>query len=287
MIVASCATKEAPARSERPAPTVSQDPQDLLDSATKRMNDAGTGSYTTEVAGMGATIKGEFDLNKPFISQSLTMRTPDFPDGFTVRSLSFKKEAFARVSAGPASECWMHYDLADMAASQGVTQLESLSPSDLLYSAPPAAEILKDPIARGFTAEKNSINADVSLQAAFSAALPKGAFSLAKELEDEELLAPVVLTVDDGAYTEASYAVGDLLVSGEINAADLRKAGMSGDGMTPKQAFDLLSSLTVQIKYGKFGQKVAIVRPKKDEIAEIDLATMDAAETITCNASIH
>jgi hypothetical protein len=181
----------------------------------------------------------------------------------------------------------MHYELADMAAAQGVTDLEKLGSSDLLYSTPSAAEILKEPIARGYTSESTStrINADVNLAAALQAAMPKAAIALAKELEDEELTVPAVLTVVDGKFTEASYVGGDLLDFAEISSADIRKAGLSGEGVSPEQAFDLFSSLEVRIKYGEFGQKVEIVRPRKDEVADFDLATMGRNDTITCEAA--
>ncbi|MGH8892607.1 MAG: hypothetical protein ACRDWY_04770 [Actinomycetes bacterium] len=282
LALTSCGAEEPPNRSERRQPG---DPQKVLDSATKHMNDAGTGSFATEVTGMGMTIKGEFDLNKSFVRQALTTRSPDFPDGFTVRSLTFKDVAFARVSTGPASKCWMRYDQSDAAAAQGVTDPNAL-PSDLMYSTPPAAEILNDPISRGFMKNTSTrINADVPLPAAFSAAMPKAALALAEKIGDEKILAPVVLTVVDGMYAEASYFGGDLLQSGDITAGDLRKAGLSGDGMSPKQAFDLLSSLEVRIRYREFGQEVRIERPKKDEIADIDLATMDQNDTATCRAA--
>jgi len=282
MALTNCGAEEPPSRSE---PRQPGDSQKVLDSATKHMNDAGTGSFATEVTGMGMTIKGEFDLNKPFVRQALTTRSPDFPNGFTVRSLTFKNEAFARVSAGPASKCWMRYDQSDAASAQGVTDPNAL-PSDLMYSTPPAAEILKDPTARGFLKNTSTrINADVPLPAAFSAAMPKAAIALAEKIGDEKILAPVVLTVVDGKYAEASYVGGDLLQSGDITAGDLRKAGLSGDGMSPQQAFDLLSSLEVRIRYGEFGQPVKIERPKKDEIADIDLATMGQNDTATCKAA--
>lgn len=279
LVLANCGAEEPPNRSERRQPG---DPQKVLDLATKHMNDAGTGSFAIEVTGMGMTIEGEFDLNEPFVRQALTTRSPDFPDGFTVRSLTFKDEAFARVSAGPASKCWMRYDQSDAAAAQGVTDPSAL-PSDLMYSTPPAAEILKDPTSRGFLKNASTrINADVPLPAAFSAAMPKAAIALAEKIGDEKILAPVVLTVVDGKYAEASYIGGDLLQSGDITAGDLRKAGLSGDGMSPQQAFDLLSSLEVRIRYGDFGQEVKIERPKKDEIADIDLATMGQNDSATC-----
>lgn len=282
LALTNCGAEEPPNRSERRQPG---DPQKVLDSATKHMTDAGTGSFATEVTGMGMTIEGEFDLNKPFARQALTTPSPDFPNGFTVRSLTFKNESFARVSAGPASKCWLRYDQSDAAAAQGVTDPNAL-PSDLMYSTPPAAEILKDPISRGYVKNASTrINAEVPLPAAFSAAMPKAAIALGEKIGDEKILAPVVLTVVDGNYAEASYVGGDLLQSGNITAGDLRKAGLSGDGMSSKQAFELISSLEVRIRYGEFGQEVKIERPKKDEVADIDLATMGQNDTATCKAA--
>jgi hypothetical protein len=286
VLVAGCGNGEPTAHSERQAP---KDPQKVLDSATQVMEDTGTGSYVIEIPGMAATFEGKFDLDEPFISQALTTRPPDpdLPNGFTVRSLSFKDEMFVRVSAGPASKCWMRYEADDAAAAHGVTDLGALQPSDVMWTTPPAAEILRNPTARGFTSKNTSteINAEVDLVAAFSAAMPKAANLLAEEIVDKDLTAPVVFTVVDGRYTGASYTGEDLMGPADISAADLRKAGLSGEGVSPKQALGLFSSLEVQIKYGEFGQEVELVRPKKDEIAEVDLATMSENDTLTCKVA--
>lgn len=273
-------TPSAKAKQERP------DPKTLLEQATKHMNDAGTGSFVADTFGTGGTIEGEFDLDKQAFSQTLTTQSPDLPEEFTVQSLVFKKEAFARVSAGPASKCWMRYKIDDFAAAQPVTYLGSHQQTESMTTIPPAAEILQDPKSRGYASKKTTTNvaADVDLLAALSAGMPKAANALVEKI-DEDLTAPVVLTVVDGQYTGASYVGKDLFSAADIRPRDLKAAGLSGDGLTAKQAFKLFSSLDVQIEYGEFGQEVDIVRPKEDEIADVDFVDLARGGTLTCKAA--
>jgi hypothetical protein len=101
----------------------------------------------------------------------------------------------------------------------------------------------------------------------------------------EKSTAPVTLTVEDGAYTGATYSVGDVFRAADLSPRDLKKAGLSEQDMAPKQAFELMASLRVDITYGTFGQKVDVSRPPKDRIADLDLATMSATDIITCKAA--
>jgi hypothetical protein len=285
--LAGCGPSDQPAPAAKPtAKQERPDPKILLEQATKTMNDAGTGSHVTDVFAIGLTIEGDFDLDKKAFSQTLTTRPPDLPDDFTVRSLVFEDEAFARVSTGPASECWMRFEVNDFAAVQSVADIESVEPTDLTWTAPPAAEILRDPKPRGYASKKTTTNvaADVDLVAAFSAGMPKAANALAEQI-DEDLTVRAVLTVVDGQYTGASYVGKDLFSAADIRPRDLKAAGLSGDGFTAKQAFDLFSSLEVQIEYEDFGQKVDIVRPKEDEIADVDFVDLAQGDAFTCKAA--
>lgn len=274
------ATATATARQERP------DPQILLERATKHMNDAGTGSHVTDVFAAGVTVEGDFDLNRKAFSQTLTSRPPDLPEDFTVRSLVFENEAFARVSTGPASECWMRFEVNDFAAVQSVADFGNRQPTNSTWTAPPAAEILRDPRARGYASKTTTTNvaADVDLLAAFSAGLPRAVNALADKI-DEGLTVEAVLTVVDGRYTGASFVGKDLLSAADVRPRDLKAAGLSGDGLTAKQAFDLFSSIEVQIEYEEFGQEVDIARPKKDKIADVDFDDLARGATFTCRAA--
>ncbi len=328
-------SRETPAREAPP------DPQALLDTATKRMNDEGTGSYVIELPDINTVTKGRFDIDKKVTSQATTTNLPDpeLPNGFTFRSLLFKNEVFARVSEGPARKCWMRFEASDFTGAPGGTT--PLSPSDFASMTwpPPIAEILESPKARGFV--KNStteIKADIPLWPALFVALPKAANMLADKIGEkrtapdtvtvddgtytgekrtapdtvtvddgayigdrrtapdtvtvddgayigDKRTAPVTLTVDDGAYTGATYSVGDVLRAADLRPRDLKKAGLSEQDMAPKQAFELMASLRVDITYGTFGQKVDVSRPPKDRIADLDLATMSATDIITCKAA--
>lgn len=283
--LAGCGPGEQP---KPPAKTKQErlDPQILLEQATKHMNDAGTGSHVTDVFAIGVTIEGDFDLNEKAFSQTLTSRPPDLPEDFIVRSLVFENEAFARVSTGPASKCWMRFEVNDFAAVQSVADTGRLQPADSTWTAPPAAEILRNPRPRGYASKKTSTNvaADVDLLAAFSAGMPKAANALADKI-DEGLTVKAVLTVVDGQYTGASYVGKDLFSAADIRPRDLKAARLSGDGFTAKQAFDLFSSLEVQIEYEEFGQEVDIVRPKEDEIADVDFVDLARGDTFTCRAA--
>lgn len=275
-----------------PAPreTTSTEPQPILDSATKVMTDAGTGSYTVEVPGLTLVTEGEFDLNEPFTSQSMTTQPPDLPNGFTVRSLAYEKEFFANVSEGPIKKCWMRYEVSDLADAREAIGAGALASTDLVSpAASPAAEILRDPIGRDFVKDSpTKINADVNVQAAVAAAFPKAGNLLAENLDQEGLVAPVVLEVENGRYTGASYTLGVLFEAAEIDAADLKEAGLvdkTMTAMTPKQTLEFLSSLDVQIDYGSFGQKVELARPQPDEIIDVDFATLDENDSLICKAA--
>jgi hypothetical protein len=284
LLLVGCSDDQPSARSKPSAPPT--DPQKILDGATQHVKDYATGSYDVDVQGAGVTIKGTWDLDAPFIRQALTTRPPDpdLPNGFTFKSLIYKDEVFFRVSKGPMSKCWTRQDPADIAALAGVTDVVAFKASDVIDTTPPAAQMLMDPVALGFNASTTKIDADVSLRAAFSASLTKAANLLVDKIADNDR-APVVLKVVDGQYTEASFKVTDLLSSAQIRPKDLKKAGLAGEGVTPRQAFDVLSSVEVLIRYGEFGQKVDVSRPNKDEIAEFDAATAYQDSTVTCKAA--
>ena len=87
-----------------------KDPQRVLDEASKRVVDAGTGNFNVSVDGMDVSIEGTYDLGVPYISQELAAHPPDLgADGFKVRYVLIKKKVFARVSEGPFRKCWMRF----------------------------------------------------------------------------------------------------------------------------------------------------------------------------------
>jgi len=272
---------------ETPARKAPPDPQAVLDAATKRMKDEGTGSYVIELPEVNTITKGKFDLDKKVTSEAMSSHLPhpELPNGFTVRGLMFKDEAFVRISIGPARKCWMRFEASDFTDAPGGTK--SISPSDFasMTSPPPAAEILEKPKARGFVKSSTTeIKADVPLWPTFAAAMPGAADVLADKIKKKRK-ARITLTVDDGAYSGATYSVGDVLRAAHLRPRDLKKAGISEPGMAPKQAFELLASTRVDITYGAFGQKVDVSRPPKDRIADVDLATISATGVFTCKAA--
>jgi len=322
-LLAGCGPSKPSAEPSRETPTreTPPDPQALLDAATKRMNDEGTGSYVIELPDINTITKGKFDIDKKVTSQATTtnLPNPDLPNGFTFRSLLFENEVFARVSDGPARKCWMRFEASDFADPSDESGFTPLSPSDFasMTSPPPIAEILESPKARGFV--KNStteIKADIPLWPALFVALPRAANMLADEINEkrtapvtitvddsaytgatysvgdvwranEKRTAPVTLTVDDGAYTGATYSVGDVLRAADLGPRDLKKAGVSEPDMAPKQVFELLAVLRVDITYGTFGQKVEVTRPPKDRIADVDLATISETGVVPCTAALR
>jgi len=288
VLIGGCtADKSSPSSPQTRQSAQPKNPQKILDEASKHVVDAGTGNFNISVDGMDVSIEGTYDLRVPYISQELTTHPPDLgPDGFKVRYVLIKKKVFARVSEGPFRKCWMRFTPSDLAAAQGVSNLGGLDFADLVATTPPAVEFLEKPRARGFAeGSSTKIKADVKVLPALTAAVSKAANALASKI-DSGATAPAFLTVVDGEYSTATYTLGDLFGAAKIRPKDLKKAGLKTDDATPRQAFDYLAALEVQIDYDGFGQRVEINRPKANEIADVDFAALaQNNDTLSCKAA--
>jgi len=280
LILTACGSEQ---QAEKPAPKPPPTAQEVLDTATKHLKDSGTGSYTIQNTGLNTLVEGEFDLDEPYVSQSMTMPTPDEPNGYTVYTYAYEDEAFVGFSEGELKKCYLRYEDSDFSEAFDLAEGSGVNISDLKSTVPPVVEMVMDPKARGF-AEGNpdNVKADVNLVAAFTASLPKAAFTFADSL-DEKATIPVTLQMDGDRYAGATYSLGTIFREANIDAGDVRRTGLVDKGVTPKQALNMLSSVQVTVTYESFGRTVELARPKKSRIIEVDFENIDAGAT--CRAA--
>lgn len=294
--VTACSSQKATDSTTR---QTSGDAQARIQGAKAHLKEAGTGRYYTEITGseqvpeaedFRMVMFGEFDINERAHSLEMTTFPPDRLSGFTVRMRVFSNETFFGVPSakGPSRKCWMRNDLDSLAAFVGLEDAGTMQVSDFIETTPPAVRVLDNADATGFVSQNSSarINADVDLWAAFQAAFPKAANHLGEKIYGKDRTVPAVLTVVGGRYLAAKYTSKDLIEHAQIQAYDLKRAGLVGNGVTPIEVLDALSSLKVSILFEQLGESsVKIVRPPNDKVAHVDLATMAQDEVITCKAA--